>query len=456
MATTRNPKVVMAQPYMQQARKPRNPQHRFNLRTQPWAIQPTMIAPVLPGETIANIHIQGQIWSEPLLARLKNTGWWCEHVFYYVKLRDLGADAAERASIANALVTGASTLATVLPPAAAVTQLFETAAAIGGAGFMSRALKRIVEEYWRFEGEDSSDFMIGNLPAASYVPADHRDWMDKLTFYDDYQDRREMVADASPTGDVSVDAIGRAYASWEALKGAGAMTMDFEAWMRTYGSEAVQKVETDPNLWRPEEIGTIRQWTYPTNTVEPSTGLPAVAVGWRVAERLDKKIFCHEPGFIVGVQCIRPKLYPAEQVGYASQYMVNQMHWLPAVLNDQIDVSHAWQENDTGPLASKLTDDEAYVWDIRDLLNYGDYYRNYVPVPADGDPFVGLPDANGQRRYATATDAELLFVDAAGEITLDKDIKCDGVISLTIHGRQQEQSPQIQLGGTYLTVPSPA
>lgn len=460
MVANRNPRTAQAVQYQTMARKPRSPQHRFNIRFLPWQIQPVAIAPVLPGETVTNLHIMAQIWSEPLFARLKNTGWWCEFVGYYVKLRDLTQVEATRESIANVLVNGVSDLNTVLPQAGSSDPLYQPGSTFGGADFLGSALTRIVEEYWRFEGEAAGDFTIGGMPIASYVPSDHRDFMDKLTLQSDYEDRRVDVADMSTDGVVSPDAISRAYQSWEALKATGGMNMDFESWMRTYGSQSTILAENDPNLWRPEEIGHFRQWTYPTNSVEPTTGIPAVAVGWRITERFDKRIFCHEPGFIVVVCCIRPKVYPGAPIGYAAQWMTSQMHWLPALLNDQIDISHRYHTAATGPLANVLNDGaeppvgENYVWDIRDLLNYGETFRNY-DADQPGDPFIPLPDATGQRRYADSSDLENIFVAEVGEEELDQDIKADGVISFTIQGRQAEQSPQITLGGTHLTVPAP-
>jgi hypothetical protein len=68
-------------------RIPRNPQHRFYLETRPWQIQPFLIAPVLPGETMKNLLLQSRVVSDPLLASL--TGWFCEYYFFYCKHRDL-------------------------------------------------------------------------------------------------------------------------------------------------------------------------------------------------------------------------------------------------------------------------------------------------------------------------------------------------------------------------------
>ena len=68
-------------------RVPRRPQHTFYLRQVPFTIQPFMIAPVIPGETLQNLSFQARCVTMPV----KNPiiGWWCEYYFFYVKLTDL-------------------------------------------------------------------------------------------------------------------------------------------------------------------------------------------------------------------------------------------------------------------------------------------------------------------------------------------------------------------------------
>lgn len=81
--TMRSLRVGTAQAYEREGRTTRRPQHRFNLKTLPYQIQPLLIAPVLPGETLNGIMLQAQSWSEPLQAGvMRNIGWWCEYFFF--------------------------------------------------------------------------------------------------------------------------------------------------------------------------------------------------------------------------------------------------------------------------------------------------------------------------------------------------------------------------------------
>ena len=65
----------------------RRPKHKFALRHRPFVIQPFMIAPVLPGETLKMAMIQSWAVTDPLASPL--IGWTLEHSIFYVKIRDL-------------------------------------------------------------------------------------------------------------------------------------------------------------------------------------------------------------------------------------------------------------------------------------------------------------------------------------------------------------------------------
>jgi len=41
-----------------QGRWMRRPQHSFSLKSRPWRLDPFMIAPVLPGETLKNLLVK--------------------------------------------------------------------------------------------------------------------------------------------------------------------------------------------------------------------------------------------------------------------------------------------------------------------------------------------------------------------------------------------------------------
>lgn len=198
--------------------------------------------------------------------------------------------------------------------------------------------------------------------------------------------------------------------------------------MKTYGGHAKETDIDRVDYHRPEDVAYHRQFTYPTNTVEPSTGVPAVAVGWRVAQTMRKSFRFDEPGWLLLTQTTRPKVYLGNQEGLVADMMINRDAWLPAILNSESTIGHAVIDDLVGPLAATMGAD--YMVSFRDLLLYGEQFRNYSGAAAG---FMALPDAAGQRRYAGATEIMAMFTD-----TVNGRFRADGMVSLNILGRQRE------------------
>ena len=220
---------------------------------------------------------------------------------------------------------------------------------------------------------------------------------------------------------------------------AGLIQMDYEDWMKTYGVSSVLPNNDRTEYHRPELLFYNREFSYPTNTVEPSTGVPATAVGWRTAKQWRKNWLFSEPGWIVGLTCKRPKVYLGSQKGSVASMMATRNSWLPAVLNDQMDVSHLKIAEGSGPLNGlALAGTDGYYVDLRDLLNYGDQFVNWV---GEGGPFPALPTASLDRRYMDNAKAMAFFTDTTNGRFLE-----DGVLSLAIKGRQQPRYDNLVLG----------
>lgn len=444
-ATIRDPRVKIAPDYVAKGRRARHPQHKFNLKTLPYQIQPFMVAPVLPGETVQNILLQTRVVSDPLSPKMKLIGWWAEYYFFYFKHRDI--DAAYRTTIENLLLVPGTSLAALAT--AADPLYFHNG---NGVNWVKWAMIAIIKEYFRDEGEDwFTPYLVpavGGLPIARIYGKGQNDAIDKLTMNDEYVSRGVSV-DPGGTGAATVEDLNYAYQQWAALKDAGLMAMDYQDFMATYGSQ-VREAEVSVNLHRPELIRHIREWSYPTNTVEATTGVPSTAVTWSIADRSDKKVFCSEPGFIVGLTVKRPKIYMSGQGGAIANGMTNVRNWIPAILQGQSDISHINFGVSDGPFDDRFPAESGYWLDLRDLFEYGDQFFNYTP--AVGEPgFLGLPSATGARRYATETEIAAMFLTLAGE-GQDEKIKEDGVCSLSILSRQEAARNQLILGTGGLTV----
>lgn len=439
--TKRSVQVGLAPAYQGRDRKIRRPQHTMCLRFRPYQIQPCMIAPVLPGESLKSALCQGQVWSQPLSTSMKNSGWWFELFVFYVKHRDLpgweGTGSGLGHDLVDMFVTNES-LATYKLASANVPWYCGKDAI----NYQLYAHQRVVDEYFRDEGEQSTDFTVSGIFAASIRGRGQGDGFEHLTTAAAYQDRRQKL-DADADGTIYMNEIEKAWGEWAAARDAGLVDMDYEDWLRSYGGGADGSVAPDRvDYHKPELIGYLREFTYPTNTVDPVTGTPAVAAGWRYASRIGKRFFFPEPGWLCAYVVVRPKVYLSQQRGALAGYMTTRNQWLPAVLNDQMDVSHILHAASGGPLDTTFTA-AGYWTDTRDLLLYGDQFVNFAYTPASDGQFVSLPSATAQKRYVVSADVDQMFKDT----TADKGVfELDGVISLNILGRQAEAATSLTLG----------
>lgn len=173
-----------------------------------------------------------------------------------------------------------------------------------------------------------------------------------------------------------------------------------------------------------------KEWSYPSNTVDPATGAPSSAVSWAVAGRIDKDRFFREPGFIFGLSVVRPKVYLGSQKGSAAGLMDTAFRWLPAIMRDEVYTSLVDIAAGAGPVPSGAV---GHWVDIRDLLLYGDQFVNFSTTDAAGS-LVALPlSADLKWRYPTEAMIDGLFVADPKEL-----VRQDGVIQLNILGTQRD------------------
>jgi hypothetical protein len=435
---TPNVKVLEVQEYKALGRKLRKPSHSFALRVRPWQIQPFVIAPVLPGETMKNALIQARAVSSPVKNPL--VGWWYESFLFYVKLRDLD----ERDNAIALLMTN-----TAMPNNATVAML-EMYDRTGKFSPVRACLKRVVDIYFRTEEEvlDAQEYKIGNLPIAKASVIDN--WTNSLISDSDIAEVEEetMPGEASPLGadEGPLPGYTDEYNHWLAMRDMGLVKIEFADWIKQFGVSPPQDLAPKRDLHKPELLRYIREWTYPSNTVDPVTGQPSSALSWSVAERADKDRFFQEPGFIFGVTVCRPKIYLKNQGSAVSQYLDTSISWLPALLNDEPYTSLKKFIEDTGPLnAAGNAGTEAYWIDMKDLFMYGDQFANFafdgahsdilLPTANTGDP-EAPDDPPINKLYASAADADGLFA-AASPANI---IRIDGRIDLSILSRLEDTS----------------
>ena len=397
-------------------RQVRMPEHTWHLRTEAWQIQPFLIAPVIPGETMRNITLQGRAVTDPLKNPL--IGWWKEYYLFYVKLTDLD----DRDDLKSLMLDfdHVMTSTALHQNADDIPNYFYGDVTFTGLNWVEQCQKRVVEEYFRNEGEAWDTYTINSVPAASIAK---QNWLDSVTADSGITaEDIDMTDVGSPGGTaVTTQEVEESMRQWYMQSTAGLTNMSYEDWLRSFGVSAPQ---AEPS-YRPELIRYLKEWTYPTNTVDPTDGDPSSACVWSISERADKDRYFSEPGFIFGVTVARPKVYLSNQEGAAVRYLENAYGFLPAILSHDTRTSLLEQASGQTPLSVASG---AYWVDVRDLYLYGDQFVNFALTATDAG-MVALPSAALQKRYAADADADAMFVGTAG---VDTFIEEDGVARIMV------------------------
>lgn len=342
---------AVTQMLRKQARRNRSPENDFHLRQRAFVIQPFMYHPVRPGETLKSLLWQARVVSDPLANPIM--GWHLEYYFFYVQVQDavpVGLEDTWMAPFwdpAQNFSTLWGTVPTRLENGDVASSSFPD--------FNYKMYRRIVEEYFREEGEvwDSAHKMSGALALARRNRKDA--YESAGANYGNLPDVTINVADG-----LTVNELRDAMSAYLMLMDTsmGSVTT-FEDYLASQGQGKFSDVK---RAYRPELIRVVKEWTYPVNTVDPLSGTPTSAVSWSIANRADKDRYFKEPGWIVGLSVARPKTLRRTntdmgQVGDKGQ------HWLP-------------QQHMFNP-SSGILGSGANARDTRDLFEYGFQFVNW-------------------------------------------------------------------------------
>lgn len=403
-------------------RRTRYPKHSWHTYFRPFQLQPCALAPVMAGDTIKSMRFESRMLTDPIKDQV--TGWWAELFWFYVRFSDMDtyADAQTRAITQETNFTGT--------PAGGYGAISTSAKAWTyhngwGPDWVFECVKPAVYTYFRPEVGAYDDYLLDGVPSAGIVGST---WLDTLTRRDDLPatDGKYVL-----TGTDDAGLYEARYARWEQLRKAKLVTMDYPEFLRSQGVEVPDQLkEPLSEKRRPELLRFTRQFSYPANTVkEDGTGTVA-AVSWVVSERMDRPIFCDEPGFILGLQCIRPKLYRSGQTACGASLLRDARTLCPAV-NEQAPQETMVYYNDTDVMTTKgpitVTDASVAGWyaDAAGLFVNGDQF-----VVGTNNMVTALPDpATLQHTYPPTADIDALFAGTA------KQCKADGLLSLSIAGR---------------------
>lgn len=393
----------------------RRPSFPFFIKQRPWELVPFLCAPVLPGETLKDGMFQSRVVTDPIKERL--VGWWTEYYFFYVRLRDLdfASDIEEMMLDLDKDMSAHATAASSL--------YFHN----GGINWRKLCFEKVVAEYFRADDEALLQNSTGyDYPIAS---VDLSNVLDSAIRDADFVVADDVDVDANADDTITASEIDKAMRMWQFQSANGLTDMDFDDYLRTYGV-SVPKAESQ----KPELLRFVREWQYPSNTVDPGDGSAVSAVSWSVRDKISKDRFFKEPGFIIGVTVTRPKVYLANQTGSFTSQMTDALAWLPAIMSHDPRTSLKKFDEGTGsPLAGQAAD---YWVDMKDLFLYGEQFRNDATSPD-----VALPTSALQKRYPPLADAKALFAgdDASGL----QYVRQDGILNLTILGRQVDTTPSV-------------
>lgn len=428
-------------------RMTRSPQHPFNIKARPFQLQPFFIAPVLAGETMKSLRMQSRCVTDPLANGL--IGWWTEYYFFYVKLTDMVQDSHE-ASISVAdkaigMLTGDTVTNGDLEHSANSNYRDYYAGATGDTtriNWVRFCLQRLFDgaggvNYFRTIDETLASGLLDSVPM---IEVKGQSVFDSLIAEGEIDDLLDVNVDADASGTITAGEVDRALQVYQMMVEQGMTEMSYDEYLATFG---IRRRAEESH--RPELLRFVREWQYPSNTIDPSSGAPVGAVSWSIQATADKPRLFKEPGFLIGLTAARPKTYWGNQKGTATSYMSDLYKWLPAVMKG--DPRASWALVKDGAYASSawpgiigdITDSGGAYIDIKDLFLYGEQYVNHDmsgTMPA-GINMVALPGAGLEKRYADSTSIDAFFKNAAGGL---KYVRQDGLVSLSIAGRQMDTS----------------
>jgi len=412
-------------------RQTRRPNHNFYLEHRPWQIQPICIAPVLPNESLTKLSFQARAVTMPIANPI--IGWWDEYAFFYVKHRDLYS----RDLLVSMFLDPAANLSSL--DGATNLDYYHQNGTDLAINWPKLCLESVVDNYFRDEGEVALDYVIPaatGLPVASVNINNFAESSINVSAIEGAANIDQTLTSAvagqgDGTAAVTTSEIERAMREFSLARYMGTTKLTFEQFCASYGV-AMPKEQ----LFKPERIAYFKNWQYPSNTIDPTTGAARSAVSWSHQHILEDRIYFPEPGFIFGVTITRPKIYFQNLDSHATMLMNTAMRWLPPGASDDPAASFCKVSAGDPPLDANTG---AYLVDLKDLLLHGDQFTNQNLATKTGMNKVALPNAAlTNRKYPASTDADNLFVDTGAGVG---QVKKDGIVSLTILGRQEETSP---------------
>jgi len=388
---------------------------------KPYGLYPAMITPVLPGETLTEFELKRRVLSMPVRHPL--VGAWLETWLCYVKLTDIDPDLAQMFVSMDTPTTGY----TAAPTSA---RHFTKAGQLDWVRLCTNAV-------WDAYFADESEQGIAP-PTIDGVPMRGRknvDWAHNLMF----TPAGVVAADLPSNPDGQLTGI-------QLMAMAGMTELTYEKYIAQY---SVTPREVSALKGKPEILRYIPSWTTPTNAVDAATGAPSSAWAFSDGFRADKPVRFVEPGFLLVLQSVAPKMWSDALDATRVGEMWGFADWFPSYnLSDPAAGIVEIDADNPAFIASFGASTEKLLVDHRDLLSRGEPFVNHG---WDAGPYR-LPRITTQRaapgatpqqlhgKYPSLDDVNQLFTESS-QATPDDKRRClyyEGIAQLTIRGHVKD------------------
>ena len=409
--------LQVVQPGQTRTRVSRRPNFPIAGTLVPFGLYPIMCHPVLPGETLKSAVTRWRVLSMPIVHPL--AGAWLKSWLFYVKLTDISRDLGQM-FVSDSYSTSGWTAS------GHSARYFVKS---GKIKWVQECLERCVEAFFLNQGETTRT--IDGVPMAKLNQVS---WMQNLMFRGS-----ETATDTSSAGDTYADLSG-----WQMLQQMQMTELTYEKYLETYGVKSVNLATGQPEILRYS-----RSWTQPVNHVNPADGTPASAWVWSNEMKMEKDKRFDEPGFLLQVACIRPKLLQAGILTSMVGNLWGFTDWFPSYqLSDPTAGVRQIQTTDSIFDAALNASEGAatLLYDHRDLLTHGEQFVN----DRTNNPYT-LPEASAMSllaaatpedvrgEYANSTDVNDLFV---GATTATRLCYYEGMTQLVISGQVMDSTPR--------------
>jgi hypothetical protein len=401
--------ISVVRPGQTRQRISRNPNFPVAGICKPFGLYPVFVHPVLPGETMEYFKSKIRMISKPVKHPL--AGAWLESWLVYVKFTDLDR------SLGDMFIS--DTYSTVGHTAAANNDRMFVRT--GQIDWVKKCVDRIAQAYFTHKNEALR--MIDGVPQT------------KLNIASWYQNC--IFEEAAVALGANVATVEGQITAYEMMRQMQMSEITYEKYLQQYG---VQSIQT--GIGEPEILRYARSWTQPVNTVEPTTGAPSSAWVWSDEIVSEKPKRFQEPGFIIMLQAVRPKMYAKNIQSSMVGTLWGFSDWFPAY---NLEEPSAGAKKIVGADAVVTGQTASVIYDHRDLLVHGEQFIN-SPTQPFALPYATVPEMlvataneeNLRGEYCSLGDVDGLFVSA---IAGDKFCYYEGIASLRINGHIVDFTP---------------